>query len=84
MICPYCNNPMVSGYIQACGEVYFTEEPHKYLLGHKAGEIVLTEKNMTAPTCKAYRCRDCRKVIVEYKERNEKSGRRAERYESYT
>jgi hypothetical protein len=41
---------------------------HKFLFGHKAGEIVLTEKNMTAPTYKAYRCKDCRKVIVE--ERN--------------
>ena len=44
MICPYCNNPMIPGYIQARGEVYFTEEPHKFLFGHKAGEIVLTEK----------------------------------------
>ena len=68
MICPYCNNPMVPGFIQARGEVYFTTNPHKMLFGHKPSEIVLTENNNTAPTDTAYLCRECKKVIVEYKD----------------
>ena len=66
MNCPYCNRAMILGFIQARGEIYFTEEPHKLLFGHKPGEIVLTEKNMTAPTSKAYRCAGCKIVIVGY------------------
>lgn len=68
MNCPYCNKPMASGFIQSGREVYFTEEPHKVLFGHRKGEILLTKNNMTAPTCKAYRCGKCKKVIVEYRE----------------
>lgn len=68
MICPYCDNLLIPGYIQSGREVYFTTNPHKMLFGHKPGEIVLTEKNMTAPTATAYLCRECKKVIVEYKE----------------
>jgi hypothetical protein len=66
MTCPYCNNPMIPGFIQARFEVYFTEKPHKMLLGAKGKDVVLTKNNMTAPTCPAYHCPACRKVIVEY------------------
>ena len=66
MICPYCNNPLISGYIQSGREVYFTTNPHKMLFTHKNGKVVLTEKNSTAPTATAYLCRECKKVIVEY------------------
>jgi hypothetical protein len=57
---------MITGLIQARGEVYFTEKPHKMLLGAKGKDVVLTKNNMTAPTCPAYHCPACRKVIVEY------------------
>jgi hypothetical protein len=36
------------------------------LLGAKGKDVVLTKNNMTAPTCPAYHCPACRKVIVEY------------------
>ncbi len=66
MTCPYCNNPMIPGFIQARFEVYFTEKPHKLLLGAKGKDVVLTKNNMTAPTCTAHHCPVCRKVLVEY------------------
>ena len=66
MNCPYCNRPMVSGYIQARGEVYFTEKPHKMLFAAKGNDVVLTQHNSTAPTSAAYLCPVCRKVVIEY------------------
>jgi hypothetical protein len=61
---PYCDNLMIPGFIQARGEVYYTEKPHKMLLGAKGKDVVLTKNNMTAPTCTAYHCPVCRKVIL--------------------
>lgn len=57
---------MISGFVQARGEVYFTETPHKMLFSAKGTDIVLTHSNMTAPTCEAYQCKARKKVIVEY------------------
>lgn len=65
MICPYCNNPMISGFVQARGEVYFTEKPHKMLLGARGEDVAFTKNNKIAPTCMAYHCQICRKVVVE-------------------
>ena len=66
MNCPYCNRLMVSGYIQARGEVYFTEEPHKMLFAAKGNDDVLTQHNSTAPTSEVWHCPACRKVVIEY------------------
>ena len=66
MNCPFCNNPMVSGFVQARGEVFFTQKPHKLLFAAKGSDVVLTHNNNTAPTCKAYHCAVCGKVLIEY------------------
>lgn len=57
---------MISGVVQARSEVYFTEKPHKMLFSAKGNDVVLTKNNMTAPTCTAYHCPACKKVLVEY------------------
>ena len=41
MNCPYCNHPMLPGFIQARSEVYFTQSPHKLLFAAKGNEILL-------------------------------------------
>ena len=66
MNCPYCNRPMVSGFVQARGEVYFTQSPHKLLFAAKGNDVVLTKKNNTSPTAVAWHCENCKRVIVEY------------------
>lgn len=66
MTCPYCNNAMVFGFVQARGEIFFTEKPHRLLFSSKGAEVTLTKNNMTAPTCTAYHCPHCRKVILDY------------------
>jgi hypothetical protein len=39
MTCPFCNNPMTPGFVQARGEVYFTEKPHKLMFAAKGNDI---------------------------------------------
>ena len=56
---------MISGFVQARGEVYFTEKPHKMLLGARGEDVAFTKNNKIAPTCMAYHCQICRKVVVE-------------------
>ena len=66
--CPYCDKEMISGYVQGGREVFFTETKHKWLFSHSKEEILLTYNNMTAPTCTAYHCAECKKVIIDYEE----------------
>ena len=57
---------MIPGFVQARGEVYFTEKPHKLLFDAKGTDIVLTRHNNTAPTCSAWHCPICKKVVIEH------------------
>ena len=41
MTCPTCNNPMTPGYVQARGEVFFTEKPHKLMFAAKGNDALL-------------------------------------------
>ena len=66
MICPYCNNEMISGFVQSAREIYFTEKPHKILFGASGNDIVLSQNNMSAPTCAAYQCSVCKKITIDY------------------
>lgn len=66
MTCPTCNTPMTPGFVQARGEVFFTEKPHKMLFSAKGNDVVLTQHNNAAPTCRAYLCPLCRKVVIGY------------------
>ena len=66
MICPTCSQPMIKGYVQSAREIFFTEYPHRVLFSPKNDEVSLSEKNNTAPTCPAWHCPMCRKVIIEY------------------
>ena len=68
MACPTCNSPMISGFVQARGEVYFTEKPHKLMFAAKGNDVVLTHHNNTAPTCAAWHCATCRKIVIAYEE----------------
>ena len=60
---------MTPGFVQARAEVYFTEKPHKLMFAAKGNDIVLTQHKNTAPTCTAWHCPACRKVVVEYGDR---------------
>ena len=67
--CPTCSDPMTPGFVQARSEVYFTEKPHKFFLAARGNDVVLTQHNNTSPTCTAYLCPVCGKVVIEYEKR---------------
>lgn len=67
MRCPYCNNEMKDGYVQSARQIFFTVKPHKiFFVGSQDDETILSNYNLTSPTVKAYRCKKCEKVIIDY------------------
>lgn len=69
MKCPYCGKEMVSGVVQSARQIFFTNKAHKnWFVPDIAGkeEVLLSSHNWTRPTCTAFHCPDCMKVIMDY------------------
>ena len=68
MNCPYCGNEMVNGVVQSAREFFFTTRPRKGWMFFMpcGGDVSLSWHNPTRPTCIAYRCIRCKKVILDY------------------
>ena len=71
MKCPTCGQEMEEGFAQCAREIYFTIEPHLFFFKAKKeeGEILLSSHNWTRPTCVAYICHNCQKVVIDYAEK---------------
>ena len=71
MNCPCCGKEMVSGVVQSARQIFFTTKPHKnWFAPDTAGkeEYLLSRHNWTRPTCSAFHCPDCKKVVIDYSE----------------
>ena len=69
MKCPCCNNEMKKGVVQSAREVFFAAEPHSVWFKPRGNEeVTLSSYNLSRPTCIAYICRACKKVVVDYAE----------------
>ena len=71
MKCPCCGNDMTSGLVQSARWIFFTTKAHKnFFVPNTAGnkEILLSSHNWTRPTCTAYHCAGCKKVVIDYSE----------------
>ena len=67
MECPYCNKQMEKGVTQSAREIFFANNPHRYIFKpRETGEVSLSYYNMTRPTCVSYICRNCKKVVIDY------------------
>jgi hypothetical protein len=69
--CPICNREMKEGVIQSARTIFFTTEPHSFFFKpDNAGskEITLSKHNWTRPTCKAYHCEKCKKILLDYED----------------
>ena len=67
MNCPYCGNEMTSGVVQSAREIFFTTKSHSmWFKPSGSHEFSLSTHNWTRPTCVAYHCRDCKKVVIDY------------------
>jgi len=81
MKCPECRKEMQEGVVQSAGPIFFTtKEKKNWLFPNLAvkDEILLSSRNWVRPTCRAYCCANCRKVVLEYEEpKNREKGRAA-------
>lgn len=69
MKCPTCGQEMEEGVVQSAREIFFTIEPHRFWFKVKKEEVLLSSHNWTRPTCVAYLCRNCQKVVIDYAEK---------------
>ena len=69
MKCPTCGQEMEEGVVQSAREIFFTIEPHRFWFKVKKEEVLLSSHNWTRPTCVAYLCRNCKKVVINYAEK---------------
>ena len=70
MNCPYCGNEMEEGLIQSPYELYWTAgDRRKFLAKAKFHDkaVMLSEYSFVKGSAmKAFLCRNCQKVIVDY------------------
>ena len=70
MICPYCAGEMEEGIIQSPHEISWKKGLKRPVFGRAAfheGSVVLSELSFwKGSAVKAFLCRDCRKVIIDY------------------
>lgn len=72
MNCPYCGNEMTRGWVQSARKVLFTTTKKEggFFINNKK-DVVLTANNFVNPTCIAYHCGACKKVVIDYAENAE-------------
>lgn len=69
MKCPCCGKEMTNGVVQSSRHIFFTTKPHKnWFFPNPVGnkDIVLSSNNWTKPTCIAYHCAECKKIVIDY------------------
>ena len=72
MNCPYCGNETTKGWIRSARRVRFTVINNESGFDFKAkGDVVLTSNNFINPACIAYHCATCKKVVIDYAEKEQ-------------
>lgn len=69
MKCPCCSSEMTRGWVQSARRILFTTLKSEAFFDIKAkDDVILSSHNWTNPTCIAYHCADCKKVVIDYSE----------------
>lgn len=66
MICPYCGEEMIDGYIQSANSIYFNKGSKARFFA--AGDLRsrnLTKVSLRAPNVRACLCENCQKIIMD-------------------
>lgn len=69
MKCSFCGKEMESGVVQSARHIFFTTKAHKVWFYPDTAcekEVVLSFHNWTRPTCAAWNCPMCKKVVLDY------------------
>ena len=65
MKCPVCGTPMEEGFLSSRSPVYWSEEVSGLPVPTRKGDVLLG-KALGLLRPKAFLCRDCRKVVVDF------------------
>jgi hypothetical protein len=60
---------MKRGVVQSARQIFFTPKAHKFWFepgAAETGEVLLSSHKWTRPTCVAYHCSNCEKVVIDY------------------
>ena len=71
MICPYCGNEMIEGFVQSREQLYFNRgKKARFIASGDLGSISLSRFSlMRAPAARACLCKKCKKIIIDLSER---------------
>ena len=80
MNCPYCGQAMEQGLLQSPQEISWIKGKKRRLFGRAElheGSVVLSELSiLKGSAVVAFLCRDCRKVVIDYGEKDSDLNRR--------
>ena len=73
MKCPYCDKEMTSGVVQSARQIFFAAKAHKFWFfpDPANNEVLLSFDNWVKPSCIAYHCAECKKVLIDYSEKTD-------------
>ncbi len=68
MLCPYCQEEMENGFLQAGNILVWVKKKHYFSLLPREDEVLLDKNYLTGVFLPSWLCRRCKKVITEYEE----------------
>ena len=74
MECPNCSEKMEQGYLQGMRRVAWVKSKHKVSLFPKQGEVLLENNNIKDFLLKAWICKNCKKIIIDYSNKEVRKG----------
>lgn len=74
MKCPVCSSEMEHGFLQGMRRVAWVRKPHKLSLIPKQGEILLENNVIKDFVFKAFICKSCKKILVDFSDKEVQEG----------
>lgn len=74
MKCPYCDEEMEQGYLQAMRRIAWVKQIHKVSLLPKQGEVLLENNTFGDAVFSAHICKKCKKVLFDYSDKDIEEG----------
>ena len=74
MKCPICANEMEDGFLQGRERIGFVKKKHLVSILPKEGEVLLENNFAKAFLLKAYICKSCKKIVVDYSDKEYQEG----------
>lgn len=70
MKCPVCSKDMEQGFMQGNQRAAWVKNKHTMSILPREGEVLLESKTFDSFLFTAWICKDCKKVVVDYSDKN--------------